>query len=141
MFGALQDITQAISILLLGMAVGAGWMCVVAAPNHFYDKLDGQKANTQVRGFLLGGSTHIAGLLLGAAASAILSGAYAAGLVSLVASFGFFSNRWTLAPYKKGEAPPDASRKKSNQRVIAVGLSLAFLLAAVIAAVLALLGI
>ncbi|MEM7660897.1 MAG: hypothetical protein AAF292_01505 [Pseudomonadota bacterium] len=141
MLGALQALATALALLLIGMAIGAGWICTIAAPNHFYDKLDGGRANTQVRGLLLVGSTPIAGMLLGSAAAAILTGAYAAGVVSFVAALGFFSNRWTLAPFKKGETPPGAKRNKSSQRVVAVGLSLVFLLVAIVAAVLLVLGI
>ncbi|MEO1475809.1 MAG: hypothetical protein AAFS13_05455 [Pseudomonadota bacterium] len=141
MFGALQELTNALALLLMGMAIGAGWICTMAAPNLFYDKLDGGRANTQVRSLLLAGSTPIAGMLLGGGAAAILGGAYGAGLVSILASLGFFSNRWTLAPHKRGETPPGARRKRKTERVVAVGLSLMFLLVAVVAAVLVVLGI
>ncbi|MEM6411670.1 MAG: hypothetical protein AAF683_09055 [Pseudomonadota bacterium] len=141
MFAALQMLATAIALLLIGMAIGAGWICTIAAPNYFYDNLDGSRANTQVRGLLLAGSTPIAGLLLGGAAAGMLSGAYVSGVVSTISAIGFFFNRWTLAPIKKGDRPAGARHNRSGQRIVAVGLSLVFLLVAVTAAVLLILGI
>lgn len=141
MFDTLQAFAGALSVLLIGIAIGAAWICAIAAPNVFYDKLDASRANTQVRSLILEGSTPIAGLLLGGAATAILGGAYGAGILSLVAALGFFLNRWTLAPHKRGETPPGVRRRRKSQRLVAVGLSLMFLLVAVIAAILAILGV
>ncbi|MEM9667932.1 MAG: hypothetical protein AAF950_03330 [Pseudomonadota bacterium] len=141
MFTALQDLSTSLAVLLLGMAIGAGWICTMAAPNAFFDDLGGQSANAQVRRLLLAGSTPIAGMLLGGAAASILTGAYVAGALALVAACGFFSNRWILASLKTGDTKAGTQRQKSSQRAVAVGLSMVFLLVAVISVVLLLFGV
>lgn len=141
MFQAISQFSGDIAVLLIGMAVGGAWVCTMVGPNVFYDKLDGGRANTQVRALILSGSTPIAGLLLAGAASAFLGGAIGAGCTALIAAIGFFSNRWTLAGHKRGEAPPGARRRHKSKQVVAVGFSLMFLLAAVIAGFLAIFGI
>jgi len=141
MFATVQLYLGSISILLIGIAVGGGWICAMLGPNVFYDKLDGGRANTQVKALLLAGSTPIAGLLLAAACCAFLAGFWAAGILSAIAALGFFLNRWTLAGFKKGDTPPGARRRRKSQQVVAVGFSLLFLLVSTIAGILAILGI
>ena len=141
MFATIQLYLGEIAILLIGVAVGGGWVCVILGPNVFYDKLDGGRANTQVKALLRAGSTPIAGLLLAAACCAILAGFLGAGIVSGLAALGFFLNRWTLSSFKKGDTPPGARRRTKTQQVVAVGFSLLFLLVATIAGLLAILGI
>lgn len=141
MFATLQVYFGIAAVFLIGIGVGAGWICTMVGPNVFYDKLDGSRANTQVRAMLLAGSTPIAGLLLAGACCALLGGAIAAGIVAFLAAFGFFTNRWTLAGFKRGETPPGAKRRRKSQRVVAVGFSLMFLLTAAAAGVLAMIGI
>lgn len=130
-----------LAVLLIGIAVGAAWVCTMVGPNVFYDKLDGSRANTQVRALIMSGSTPIAGILLAAACCALLGGAIGAACTALFAAGGFFSNRWTLAAHARGSTPPGARRRKKSQQVVAVGFSLMFLLAAAIAGVLAIVGI
>ena len=141
MFATLQLHFGAITIFLIGIAVGGGWICTMLGPNVFYDKLDGGKANTQVKNLLLAGSTPIAGLLLAAGCFALLGGLLVTGILSLVSALGFFMNRWTLAKFKRGSTPPGARRRTKSAQIVAVGFSLMFLLAAAIAGVLAILGI
>ena len=141
MFETVRAFSGSMSVLLIGVAVGGAWVCTMVGPNVFYDKLDGSRANTQVKALLKSGSTPIAGLLLAAAAFAVLSGAIGAGVLSLLSAIGFFINRWTLAPHKRGSTPPGASRRRKSQRLVAVGFSLMFLLVAIVAGVLAILGI
>ena len=141
MFATIQQYLGEISILLIGVAVGGGWICVMLGPNVFYDKLDGGRANTQVKALLLAGSTPIAGLLLAAACCALLAGFLATGILSAIAALGFFLNRWTLAGFKKGDTPPGARRRRKSQQVVAIGFSLLFLLVATIAGILAVIGI
>ena len=141
MFASLQSHLEGITILLIGIAVGGGWICAILAPNVFYEKLDGSRANTQVKNLLRSGSTPIAGLLLAGACCAFLSGLLVSGILSLIASLGFFLNRWTLAGFKRGDTPPGAKRRRSSQRIVAVSLSLLFLLTASAAGVMATFGI
>lgn len=141
MLETIRSFAGSMSVLLIGIAVGGAWICTILGPNVFYDKLDGSRANTQVQALLLSGSTPIAGLLLAASALAILGGAIGAGVLSLLSAVGFFFNRWTLAPHKRGKAPAGASRRRKSSRLVAVGFSLMFLLVASVAGVLAILGI
>ncbi len=141
MFETIRAISGSMSVWLIGIALGGAWICTMVGPNVFYDKQDGSRANTLVRGLLLAGSTPIAGLLLAASACSFLSGAIGAGTLSLLSAIGFFINRWTLAPHKRGETPPGARRRRKSARTVAVGFSLMFLLVAFVAGVLAMLGI
>ncbi|MEO9969747.1 MAG: hypothetical protein ABJG15_07970 [Hyphomonadaceae bacterium] len=141
MFETVRAFSGSMSVFLIGIAVGGAWICTMVGPNVFYDKLDGSRAGTQVKALLLSGSTPIAGLLLAASAFAFLGGAIGAGVLSLLSAIGFFFNRWTLAPHKRGKTPPGASRRRKGQRLVAVGFSLMFLLVAIVAGVLAILGV
>lgn len=141
MVEALQVYLVEVALLLIGIAIGGAWVCTMLGPNVFFDKLDGSRANTQVKALLGAGSTPIAGLLLAAGCCAILGGYLGSGILSLIASLGFFLNRWTLAGFKRGETPPGASRRRKSQQVVAVGFSLLFLLVAIIAAILLIIGI
>jgi hypothetical protein len=127
--------------LLLGLAVGAAWIVTIVAPNTSYDSLDATRADKHVRGLLKSASDPIAVILLVAGGLAILGGALVSGVAAFLAAFGFFTNRWTLANFKRGETPPDANEKRKAQRAIAVSLTLVFALVATVAAVLAVLGI
>ena len=141
MLATLQSHFSGLTVLLIGIAVGGGWICAILAPNVFYDKLDGSRANTQVKNLIRSGSTPIAGLLLAAACFAFLAGMLISGILALVSSLGFFLNRWTLAGFKRGDTPKGAKRRMSSQRIVAVSLSLLFLLTAAIAGVLAVFGV
>ncbi|MEL7130075.1 MAG: hypothetical protein AAGK23_11045 [Pseudomonadota bacterium] len=141
MFANLQAVLTSFAILSIGVAVGGAWICAIAAPNVFFDKLDAGRANTQVRALILSGSTPISGLLLAGGCCAILGGALGAGILSLLAAVGFFMNRWTLAPAKKGDRPPGARTSRKGQRVVAVSLSLLFMAVGLVAGVLAIFGI
>ena len=141
MFATLQVYFSGAAVLLIGVGIGGGWICTMLGPNVFYDKLDGGRANTQVRALLLAGSAPISGLLLAGACCAFLGGMIATGIVALLSALGFFMNRWTLAGFKRGETPPGARRRRKSQRVVAVGFSLMFLLTATASGVLAIIGI
>jgi hypothetical protein len=56
------------------------------------------------------------------------------------AAFGFYSNHWMLAP-KTGKAPKGARTSRKGQRAVSVSLSLIFMLVAIIAAILGMVGI
>ncbi|MEL6323238.1 MAG: hypothetical protein AAGJ29_04950 [Pseudomonadota bacterium] len=141
MLTGLHVILTGISLLCLGVGIGAGWICTIVAPNVFYDKLDASRANTQVRSLIYTGATPVAGVLLAAGACAILAGAFGAGTLSLFAAIGFFLNRWTLAPHKRGEAPKGIRRRRTGQRMVAVGISLGSLALSLVAAGLVLFGV
>lgn len=141
MFATLQLYLGAIAVLLIGIAIGGGWICAILGPNVFYDKLDAGRANTQVKALLRAGSTPIAGLLLASSCCAFLAELVATGVLSGVAALGFFLNRWTLSGFKRGDTPPGARRRRKSQQIVAVGLSLMFLVVATVAGILAVLGI
>lgn len=141
MLDAIREFGQSGATLLLGLATGAAWITAIVAPNTSYDRLSANSADNHVRALLKSASDPIAVLLLAAGALAILGGAVVAGITAFLAAFGFFSNRWTLASFKRGETPPDAKEKRKAQRAIAVSLTLIFALVAAIAAVLTLFGI
>ncbi|MEL6258259.1 MAG: hypothetical protein AAFQ67_04275 [Pseudomonadota bacterium] len=129
------------SILCLGAAIGLAWAVAVTAPNCSYDRLDHSRADGHVRQLLVQASAPIAGLCLAGAAFSALGGVFGAAILSLVAAGGFFSNRWTLAPRKKGDAPPGVRRRRKSQRVVAVSLTLMFTAVAAVAGVLAVFGV
>lgn len=141
MLETIRNFGQDGATLLLGLAVGAAWIVTIVAPNTSYDSLDATRADKHVRGLLKSASDPIAAVLLVAGGLAILGGALVSGVTAFLAAFGFFTNRWTLANFKRGETPPDAKEKRKAQRAIAVSLTLVFALVAAVAAVLAVLGI
>lgn len=141
MFETLQAYAGEIATLMFGLAAGGAWAAVIAAPNVSYDRLDASRADGHVRTLLLATCTPISGLLLAAGALSILAGHVAAACTAAVAAFGFFSNRWTLAPKKRGEAPPGVRQKKKTQRVVAVSFSLIFSAVAIAGGVLSIIGI
>ncbi len=141
MLETIRNFGQDGATLLLGLAVGAAWIVTIVAPNTSYDSLDATRADKHVRGLLKSASDPIAVILLVAGGLAILGGALVSGAAAFLAAFGFFTNRWTLANFKRGETPPDANEKRKAQRAIAVSLTLVFALVATVAAVLAVLGI
>jgi len=137
MIDALQNASTGLATVLLGIATGAAWITTIAAPNCSYDRLDAGRADGHVRQLLKDTSTPLMLLLIAAAALAFLGGALGAGVTALLAGFGFYSNRWTLAPAKKGSKPPGVRRKRKTERVVAVSLSLIFAVVTLIAAVMA----
>ena len=141
MLEMIRSFGQSGAVLLIGMSVGAAWIAAVIAPNCSYDRLDASRADGHVRQLLKTASDPIAVLLLAGAAFAVLGGAIGAGITAAVAALGFFSNRWTLASFKRGEVPPGARRRRKTQRVVAVSLTLIFTLVSAIAGIMAMLGI
>ncbi|MEM0986536.1 MAG: hypothetical protein AAGJ32_09835 [Pseudomonadota bacterium] len=141
MFETIYTVSAGLSAALAGLATGAAWIVTVAAPNCSFDRLDYSRADGHVRELLVASSPQIAGILLAAAAFAMLGQAYGAAILSVLAAIGFFSNTWTLARRKKKEAPPGVRQRKKTQRVVAVWFSLMFGIVAAIASVLAVFGI
>lgn len=141
MFETIQTVSGALAATLAGLATGAAWVVTVAAPNCSFDRLDYSRADGHVRDLLAATSPQIAGVLLAAAALAMLGQAYGSAVLCVLAAGGFFSNTWTLARRKKSEAPPGVRQRKKTQRIVAVWFSLMFGLVAAIAAMLAVFGV
>lgn len=141
MLDSLRLIAQSASLFLLGIALGGAWFIAIVTPNVAYDRQDGSRADADVRAMLGAGSPQIGFVLLAASASAILAASYASATASLLAAFGFFTNRWTLASFTPGAATKDEKRQRKSQRVIAVAFTLIFSLVAAISAMLAFLRI
>ncbi|MAN45155.1 MAG: hypothetical protein GYB49_12460 [Alphaproteobacteria bacterium] len=129
-----------LGLICCAMAIGASWVAAIASPNCSYDKLDGSRADRHVRELLHMTSTPIAGMMLASGSLFLLSSSWAAGVTALLAAFGFFSNRWMLAP-KTGKNPKGVRTSRKGQRAVSVSLSLMFTLIAIIAAILAMVGI
>jgi len=141
MLDMIRDFGQGGATLLLGLATGAGWVAAIIAPNCFYDGLDAGRADRQVRNLLKAVSGPTAIMLLAAGALGILGGVIGAAVCAFLAAFGFFTNAWTLKGFKRGETPPGAKRRRSSQRIVAVGLTLLFTLVAAIGAGLSIFGV
>lgn len=141
MFDAIQTSAAGLAVLFAALATGAAWAVTMAAPNCSFDRLDYSRADGHVRQLLKDTSGPISALLLAATALGVLGGAYGAATLAGLAAIGFFTNRWTLAPRKKGEGAPGLRQRKKSQRIVAVSLSLMFGAVAGIAALLAVFGV
>ena len=63
-----------------------------------------------------------------------------AGITALIAAFGFFSNRWTLANIKSSGSKTADQKPGKTQRILAVSLTLVFSAVAATGAVFAMIG-
>ena len=86
-------------------------------------------------------SDPIAVLLLVAGGLAILGGILVSGIAALIAAFGFFINRWTLARASTKSKDPGEQNAGKTRRILAVSSTLVFSLVAAAAAVLAVFGV
>jgi len=141
MFNWFAAFAGELGALFAGVAAGMAWVACVIAPNVSHDRLDASRADGHIRQLILSVSTVTSGLLLAATAFSVLAFNFGAGICAGLAAFGFFTNRWTLAPKKKGEAPPGVRQSRKTRRTVAVSFSLMFTLVAVAAAVLGTFGI
>ncbi len=139
MLGSIQSLAAGFAAMFAAGAAGLAWGIGVMAPNCSFDRLDYSRADGHVRQLLKDGSGVISGMLLAAAALAILGGAYGSAVLSVIAAGGFFTNRWTLSPRQKSEGAPGLRQRKKSQRIVAVSLSLIFAAVAGVAAALAVL--
>lgn len=137
---SLADIAHAFSAGFAGGAAASGWMAAVIVANAAFDGLDYGRADRHMRRVLLAVAPFAATLLGVAAATALLSGAFAAFAVSVLAALGFLSNIWTLAP-RKGPRVKGVRENKKGKRVLAVSLTLMLSFIAATGAILAALGI
>lgn len=140
MFQNLAAIASNLGLIFCALAVGASWVAAIAAPNCSFEELDGSRADRHVRELLYTTSTPIAGMMLAAGACFLLAAHWGAGATAMLAAFGFYSNRWMLAP-KTGKAPKGTRTSRKGQRAVSVSLSLIFMLVAVIAAILGMIGL
>ena len=141
MFESFQSLAGLLGAVTAAMATGAAFVAVIVSPNVSYDRLDASRADGHVRELLIASSGAIAAMLLAATALGVLGGNIGAAATAGLATFGFFTNRWTLAPKKKGETPPGVRQKRKSQRVVAVSLSLMFGFVALASVVLGVFGI
>lgn len=141
MLEAIREFGQSGAILLLGLSVGAAWITVIVAPNTSYDHLKSKDADLHVRELLRGASDPIAVLLLVAGALAVLGGVQVAGIASLIAAVGFFTNRWTLANTKSKRSDPGEENAGKTRRILAVSSTMIFTLVAAVAAICAFFGV
>ena len=142
MLAYISQLSGDLAIALLGISVGAGWIVVIVSPNSSYDGNDSTaRADTQIKRLLKDSCVPIALMLMAAGALSILAQNWVAGATSFLAAFGFYSNRWTLAPKKRGSTPPGVRTRRKEQQKLAMGMSLMFLVIAVIALVLGVMGI
>jgi hypothetical protein len=141
MFEAIQSTAGGFSVLASSLATGAAWIACITAPNCSFDRLDYSRADGHVRQLLKDASGQVAIVLLAACALAAIAGSYGSATLSGLAAAGFLTNSWTLAPRKRGEAPPGVRQKKKSQRIVAVSLSLMFTLVSGVASILAVFGV
>ena len=141
MLDAIRSFGQNGAILLLGLSAGAAWVIAIAAPNTSYDHLKDKDADEHVRELIKAASDPIAVLLLVAGGLAILGGILVSGIAALIAAFGFFINRWTLARASTKSKDPGEQNAGKTRRILAVSSTLVFSLVAAAAAVLAVFGV
>ena len=141
MLDAIRSFGQNGAILLLGLSVGAAWIIAIVAPNTSYDHLKDQDADEHVRELIKAASDPIAVMLLVAGGLAILGGLLVSGIASLIAAFGFFINRWTLARAGTKSKDPAEKNAGKTRRILAVSSTLLFSLVAAAAAGMAVFGI
>lgn len=136
----LQVLSNSAALITCAIAIGAAWVASIVSPNCSFDKLTGARADTHVRELLYRTATPLSGLMLVSGALFLLATSWVAGVVALLSAFGFFATRMMLAP-KTGKNPKGVSTRRKEQRGSSVMLSLMFMLAAVIAAILGLFGV
>ncbi|MEM7329318.1 MAG: hypothetical protein AAF437_11300 [Pseudomonadota bacterium] len=141
MLDAIRNFGQNGAILLLSLSVGAAWIIAIVAPNTSYDHLKDQDADEHVRALIKAASDPIAVMLLVAGGLAILGGLLVSGIAALIAAFGFFTNRWTLARGSTKSKDPGEQNVGKTRRVLAVSSTLVFSLVAAAAAGMAVFGV
>lgn len=129
-----HELIRVIVIYMYGLGAGGAWIAAIASPNTSYDKLDPARADTHIRALLRTASAQIAVVLLLAAALAALIAYYMSALFAVIAAVGFVSNRLVLSRRSTEGRVRD---RRQARRVIAVGLTLVFMLAILIAMIFA----
>jgi len=136
----LQLLLNNLGLMTSALAVGASWVAAIVSPNCSFDKLTGARADGHVRELIHRTSPQLGFLTAVAGAFFLFGGSLIAGIVSLVAAFGFYATRMMLSP-KEGKNAPGVRTKRKEQRGTSVALILMFTAAALIAAVLGLFGV
>ena len=129
-----HELARVIVIYMYGLGAGGAWIAAIASPNTSYDKLDPARADTHIRALLRTASAQIAVVLLLAAGLAALIAYYMSALFAVIAAVGFVSNRLVLSRRSTEGRVRD---RRQARRVIAVGLTLVFMLAILIAMIFA----
>lgn len=127
-------------LIFAALALGAVWVAAIASPNCSFDKLNGARADTHVRELLNQTATPIAFLMAASGTFFLVAMSLAAGATAWLTAFGFFSNRWMLAP-RTGKLPPGAKSSRKEQRRVSVAITLIFAIGAIATLVLGLIGI
>lgn len=140
MFEALQPSLNSLGLIFCAFAIGASWVASIVSPNCSFDKLTGARADGHVRELIHRTSPQLGFLSAVAGAFFLFAGSLIAGIVSLVAAFGFYATRMMLAP-KEGKNAPGVRTRRKEQRGTSVALSLTFTGATLIAMVLGLFGL
>ena len=129
-----------LALMTCALAIGASWVASIVSPNCSFDKLTGARADGHVRELIHRTSPQLGFLMVVAGGLFLFASSLIAGIVSLVAAFGFYATRMMLAP-KEGKNAPGVRTKRKEQRGTSVALSLTFTGAALIAAILGLFGL
>jgi hypothetical protein len=124
------ELAYLLSIAGFGLSAGCAWIAAIAAPNTSYDKLDPARADTHIRTLLRTVSAQVCVILLIASLLAFLAHTPVAGLFGLIAAAGFLTNRITLSRASTAGRVRDRSQAR---RVIAVSLTLVFLVVILVA--------
>ncbi len=140
MLDTLAPYATQIALVLTALALGAVWVTAIASPNCSFDKLDGSRADRHVRELLSQTALPIAVLMFIAGGAFLVATSIAAAITAFITGFGFFTNRWMLAP-RVGKLPPGAKSSRKGQRMVTVSFTLMFALTAVITLVLGFIGI
>lgn len=137
----LPSVLTALSALLAGGAAASGWTASVIVANDAFDHLDHGRADRHLRQVMVSSARFQAALLAAAAGFAIVGGASAAFITSLIAALGFLSNIWTLSPRRGPKKPGVVKERRSTKRIVAVSLTLIVTCVALAAGVLAAFGV
>lgn len=127
----LQSLAQLLAIGVFGLAAGSAWIAAIAAPNTSYDKLDPARADSHIRSLLRTASAQICVMLIIASGLAFAAQLYLSGLFGLIAAAGFVTNRLTLS---RRSTEGRVRERRQARRVIAVSLTLVFIVVIFIAA-------
>jgi hypothetical protein len=140
MLGNFQTLLNNLALMTCAVAIGASWVASIVSPNCSFDKLTGARADGHVRELIHRTSPQLGFLMAVSGGLFLFASSLIAGIVSIVAAFGFYATRMLLAP-KEGKNAPGVRTRRKEQRGTSVALSLTFTAASMIAAVLGLFGL
>ncbi len=105
---------------LSGLALGVAGTTVVHTAPAAFKRLDYRRADSLVRRVVKGVLPWIAGFAGGAAVFALAGSAIGASVILATAAGGLFFVRWILDPLPKKMRMAGATRKVSQQRILAL---------------------